>query len=207
MRNITTFIIAILAGITVFSVYKYIASINENNSLSANIRQLNGDLKALEDEKNGLTRDLSREKEINDALNQENSGLKDNLTQNQEKLAQLETDFQASQKTIEGLNSEFSLVQAENTALRDQVQGLQLDISQAKADKEQMQSRLSSIVELKKAIKELRQKTRLAKKQVRERLVIKEKMRLSDNNGFLVKDGRSTLLGTIKIKVEPQPGN
>ncbi|MCX5708636.1 MAG: hypothetical protein NTY14_06680 [Candidatus Omnitrophica bacterium] len=206
MKNIKVIIIAVLAGITFFCVYKYIASVHENNSLSANIRQLNIDVQALEGEKNGLVQDFGREKEINSALNQDITGLKDSLDQSKERMAKLETDFQASRKTIEDLNSEFSLVKAENTALRDQVQGLQLDISQAKAEKEQMQVRLSSVAELKKAIRELRQKARLAKKQVQNRIKAIEKIILG-NSGFLVKNGKSTLSGTIKIKVEPLPGS
>jgi chromosome segregation ATPase len=206
MKNAKTIIIAVLAGMTVFCVYKYIASVQENNSLSANIRQLNMDVQSLEEEKNGLVKDLSREKEINIALGQDIAGLKDNLTQSQEKMTQLESDFQVSQKAIEDLSSEFSLVKAENTALRDQVQGLQLDISQAKAEKEQMRAQLNSIEELKKAIKALRQKTRSVKKQIQNRIEVKEKI-LSNNNGFIVKNGKATLSGTIKIEVEPLPGS
>jgi chromosome segregation ATPase len=205
MKNIKIIIIAVLAGITVFCAYKYVASVMENNSLSANIRQLNIDVQALEDEKSGLAKDLNREKEINIALNQDVAVLKDNLTQSKERMAELEADFQASQQTIENLDSEFSLVKAENTALRDQVQGLQLDISQAKVEREQMQQKLSSIAELKKAIKDLRQKTRLAKKQIQNRIKIKEK--ILGNDGFLVKNGKSTVPGIIKIKVEPLPGS
>ncbi len=191
MKNIRAIIIAVLFGVTVFSVYKYIASVKENSDLSANIRQLNTDVKALEDEKNGLVKNLNQEKELNTVLNQENNGLKDNLNQTQAKLAQMETDFQSSQKAIEDLDSQISLVKAENTALRDQIQGLELDINQAKADKEQLQVRLSSLAELKKAIKELRQKARLAKKQVQKRIETKEKIILG-NNGFLIKDGKPT---------------
>jgi chromosome segregation ATPase len=206
MKNKKAIIIAVLAGITVFCVYKYIASVQENNSLSVNIQRLNIDIQALEGEKNGLVADLGREKEINNALNQDIAGLKDNLTQSQEIIVKLETDFQDSRKAIEDLNSAFSLVKAENTALRDQVQGLQLDISQTKAEKEQMQAQLSSIAELKKVIKDLRHKTRLVKKQVQNRIETKEKMVLG-NNGFLVKNGKSTFFGMIKIEVEPLPGS
>ncbi len=205
MKNIRAIIIAVLFGVTVFSVYKYIASVKENSDLSANIRQLNTDVKALEDEKNGLVKNLNQEKELNTVLNQENNGLKDNLNQTQAKLAQMETDFQSSQKAIEDLDSQISLVKAENTALRDQIQGLELDINQAKADKEQLQVRLSSLAELKKAIKELRQKARLAKKQVQKRIETKEKIILG-NNGFLIKDGKPTS-STIRIEVEPLPGS
>ncbi len=205
MKNIRAIIIAVLFGVTVFSVYKYIASVKENSDLSANIRQLNTDVKALEDEKNGLVKNLNQEKELNSALNQENTGLKDNLNQTQAKLAQLETDFQSSQKAIEDLDSQISLVKAENTALRDQIQGLELDINQAKVDKEQLQVRLSSLAELKKAIKELRQKARLAKKQVQKRIETKEKIILG-NNGFLIKNGKPTS-STVRIEVEPLPGS
>lgn len=205
MKNIKAIIIAVLFGVTVFSVYKYIVSVKENSDLSENIRQLNTDVKALEDEKNGLVKNLYQEKELNTALNQENNGLKDNLSQTQTKLAQLETDFQSSEKAIEDLDSQISLVKAENTALRDQIQGLELDINQAKVDKEQLQIRLSSIAELKKAIKELRQKARLAKKQVQKRIETKEKIILG-NNGFLIKDGKPTN-STVRIEVEPLLGS
>ncbi len=206
MKNIAAIIVAVLLGITVFCVYKYVASVNENNSLAANIRQLNSEVEALEDEKIDLARDLGREKEINNALNREVALVKDNLIQSKEKLARLETDFQSSRKTIDDLSSEFSLVKAENTALREQIQGMEIDIAQAKVDKEQMQAKLSSIKGLKKAIRELRQKTRAAKIKVRERIVAKEDMILG-NNGFLIKNGRSTLIGEVRIKVEPLPGS
>lgn len=206
MKNNKAIIIALLGGVTIFCVYKYIGSLQENNSLSVNIRQLNSDVAALEGEKKDLENNLGREKEMSKALNQEIAGLKDTVTQNKEKLVQLETDLQASQKTIEGLNSEFSLVKAENTSLREQIQGLELDISQAKAEKEQLRVRLNSIDELKKTIKELRQKARLAKKQVQQRIAGKEKI-VSGNNGFLLRNGKSTLAGTVKIEVEPLPGS
>ena len=206
MKNVKTILIAFLLGVAGFCVYKYIISIDENKSLSANILRLNDDVKALEDEKNSLETDLEREKELNNVLNQENTGLKGNLTLSQEKLAQLETDFQSSRKVIDELNGQFSLVKTENTALRDQIQELELNINQAKVDKEQLQARLSSISELKKAIKELRQAARQVKKQTRKRIEEKEKIILG-NSGFLIKDGKPTLSGKIKIEVEPLPSD
>jgi chromosome segregation ATPase len=206
MKNAKTIIIAFLLGITVFCVYKYIVSVKENYDLSSNIHRLNTDIKALEDEKDGVVKDLDREKEINKALDQENAWAKENLNQTQAKLSQLATDYQSSQKAIDDLSSQISLVKAENTALRDQIQSLELDINQAKADKEQLQSRLSSIAELKKAIKELRRKTRQIKKQVKRRIVEKQELILG-NSGFLIKEGQPTGKSKIKIEVEPLPGN
>ncbi len=206
MKNIRTIIIAFLLGVTGFCVYKYVISINENNSLSANILRLNKDVKALEDEKNSLEIDLERENELNNVLNQENTGLKSNLTISQEKLAQLETDFQSSRKVIDELNTQFSLVKTENTALRDQIQEMELNINQAKSDKEQLQARLSSISELKKVIKELRQAARQVKKQTRKRIEAKERI-IAGNSGFIIKDGKPTAPGKIKIEVEPLPSD
>ena len=199
-------IIAVLAGITVFCVYKYIVSVRENNVLSASIRQLNSQVNVLEEEKNSLTLDLGREKELKEALDRENSGLKGDLSKDEERLARLETDFEASRKAIDDLNTKFSLVKAENRALRGKVQDLEVDFSEAKADKEQLAVRLNSIDELKKAIKELRQKARLAKRQVREQIEQKEVM-IMGNNGFVVKNGMPTSSAKIKIEVQPQPGS
>lgn len=206
MKNIKSIIIAVLLGITAVCVYKYLIYVKENNDLSANVRQLNTEVRALENEKAELAKDLTREKELSNVLDQENNGLKIDLTQSQEKLTKMEADFQTSQKVIEELNAQFSLVKVENTALRDQIQELELNINQAKADKEQLQVKLSSIVELKKAIKELRQKTRQTKKEVQKRIELKEKIILG-NNGFLLKNGKPTFGGKIKIEVTPLPGN
>ncbi len=206
MKNIKSIIIAVLLGITIVCVYKYFVSVKENNNLSTNVQQLNTEIGALENEKDELAKGLIREKELSSALDQQNTGLKANLTQNQEKLTKMETDFQTSQKVIEELNAQFSLVKVENTALRDQIQELELNINQVKVDKEELQSRLSSIVELKKAIKELRQKTRQTKKEVQNRIELKEKIFLG-NNGFLLKNGKSTFGGKVKIEVMPLPGN
>jgi chromosome segregation ATPase len=209
IRNSLIAVIAVLAGVTVFCVYKYIASVRENNVLTVSIGQLNSQVKTLEEEKNGLTLDLSRERELKDTLTRENGGLKEDLARDQAKLAQLESDFQASQKAIDELDSKFSLVKAENRALREKVQDLELDFNQAKVDREQLQARLNSIEELKKTIKELRIKARLTKKQVRRRIKIEEEM-ISGNNGFLIKDGKAIIPAKpvkVKIEVQPQPGS
>lgn len=205
MKNIKGIIIAILLGITGFSVYKYSFAIKENSGLSANICQLNIDFKTLENVKSGLVKDLNQEKELNSAFKQENIELKDNLNQAKVKLAQMGIDLGASQKTIEDLASQISLSKAENVVLQDQIQRSRLDFNQVKADKEQLQSRLNSMLEPQKTIKELNQKVYSPEKQAQKRGETKKKIILG-NNGFLIKNEKP-VIGIVKIEVEPLPGS
>jgi len=195
MKDYKVVLIAFLAGVTIFSGFKYFAALKQRYGLLTNINQLNSQVTALENEKQSLVRDLG-------AVSQENLLLKDDLKLNKDRLSRVDAEFQAAQKTIEELNAQISAVKAENIVLTDQMGSLKLEVAQAAQEKEKLQARLSSITELKKAIKELRQKIRMAKRGIKMRT--REAIVLG-NRGYLIKDGKPTYPSKIKIEVQPLP--
>jgi len=202
-KNLKTLwiILALLAGITAFSIFKYASSLKENYDLAADVEKLSVEILGLEEEKEALTATLEREKKMQQALSAENALNKDALQEFKQKLGQLETELQFSQMAVDELGQQLSAVKAENFALRDQVQTLQLEVSQARQDNQTMKEQLGSVKELKKAIKQLRQKMRAERHKAVLRLDSEEI--ILGNAGFLVKDGKSTYPSRIKIDVSP----
>jgi chromosome segregation ATPase len=204
MKDYKAVLIAFLTGITIFSGFKYFSALKAKYDLMANLNQLNSQVAALENEKQSLMQDLDKEKELQKILSQENLQLKGDLKLNNDRLSQLNVEFRAAQKLAEELNSQIFAVKAENVALRDQIEGLSLELTQAVQDKEKLKARLGSIKELKKAIEELRQKIRLAKKDLKIRR--EAESIIIGNQGYLIKNGKSTYPSKVRIEVQPFPG-
>ena len=196
-KNYKIILTALLVGITIFSVFKYVAALKEKYDLLKNLNQVKGQVAALEQA-------IEKEKELQKAIAQENSTLKDELKTNTDKLTQLDVDLQNSQKTIEQLTSQIALSQAENTALREEKDKLTLELAQISQERDTLKARLSSIPELKKTIKEIKLQIRKTKVMMRE---ITEKRRVIEGNcGFLIKNGKTTFpITKIKIEVMPVP--
>jgi len=196
-KNYKIILTALLVGITIFSVFKYVAALKEKYDLLKNLNQVKGQVAALEQA-------IEKEKELQKAIAQENSTLKDELKTNTDKLTQLDVDLQNSQKTIEQLTSQIALSQAENTALREEKDKLTLELAQISQERDTLKARLSSIPELKKTIKEIKLQIRKTKVMMRE---ITEKRRVIEGNcGFLIKNGNTTFpITKIKIEVMPVP--
>ena len=79
-------LVALLVGITIFSVFKYVYTLREKYELLSAINQIKAQLAALEIEKQGLVQDLDKEKQLSQQVAQENSGLKDSLKEKEDKM-------------------------------------------------------------------------------------------------------------------------
>ncbi len=203
-KNYKIILTALLVGITIFSVFKYVAALKEKYDLLKNLNQIKGQVASLELEKQNLLQAIDKEKELEKAFAQENLTLKDELKANTDKLTQLDADLQNAQKTIEQLTSQIALSQAENTALREEKDKLTQDLTQISQERDALKSRLSSIPELKKTIKEVKMQIRKAKVVIRE--IAKKRRVIEGNRGFLVKNGKTTFpITKIKIEVMPAP--
>ncbi len=203
-KNFKIILIALLVGITIFSVFKYSVTLKEKYDLLKNLNQIKGQVASLELEKQNLLQAIDKEKELEKAFAQENLTLKDELKANTDKLTQLDADLQNAQKTIEQLTSQIALSQAENTALREEKDKLTQDLTQISQERDALKSRLSSIPELKKTIKEVKMQIRKAKVVIRE--IAKKRRVIEGNRGFLVKNGKTTFpITKIKIEVMPAP--
>lgn len=194
VKNYKFILTALLCGITIFSVFKYVTTLKENYDLSNTLDQMKQQVVVLENEKQNLLQSLKKETELAQKFDQENTGLKANLKESEDKLSKLDTDFKAAQKIIEQLNSELA-------ALKNEKTNLNTKLSEVSQEKENLNVRLSSVEELKKAIRELRIQVRKVK------VEIKKKTKVTDdsegNRGFVIKDGKPTSSAKVKIDVKP----
>ena len=194
-KNYKIILIFFLVGIAIFSVFKYLAALKEKYDLLENLNQVKGQVVTLEQA-------IQKEKELEKALTQENLTLEDELKANTDKLVRLDADLQNSQKTIEQLTAQIALSKAESAALREEKDKLGLELTQVSQERDTLRARLSSIPELKKAIKEVKLQIRKAKVMVRE--ITKKRGVIEGNCGFLIKNGKPTFpITNIKIEVTP----
>lgn len=188
-------LIVFLFTITVYSVSKYSLSLKEREDLKNSLDKTKEQVATLENEKQNILAELEKEKELQLKLNQEIFELKDYLKASKARLTKLSTDHSNAQKTVEYLDSQLSLLRAENSALLDRNMRLFEENKNIKA-------RLSSIVELKKAIKEIRRKMYKISTQVKYKTRV-EKF-IEGNRGYLIKNGKYTT-SPSKIKIEVVP--
>lgn len=197
-------LIALLAGVSAFSLFKYFYTLREKYELTQAITQIKTQVAALEQEKQSLADTLNKEKELNLKVSQENAALTQDIKNTAEKITQLNTDIEYARKTVEDLQAQVSILKAENTAVRDRNTGLTAELGAVTRQKEELSQRLSSIAELKKAIRELKIQMRKVRSQIR----IKEEASnylLDGNRGYLIKNGKVTSPAKVKIEVKSLP--
>lgn len=182
IKNIT---IALLIAITIFSMFRYVSELKERFRLQDNLIQAQSQIAVLAQEKQNLLQDLEKEKVAKEQLIAKNASLKDYLRAGKNRLMRLFRDNAKAQADLEDTNSKFAILKAENRALIENRKRIY-------AENEQFKLKLSSIVELKKAIKEL--KSRKHKN---------PSLEIEGNRGFLIKDGQTTALEKIRIEVIP----
>jgi len=197
LKNI---LIVLLLTITIFSVFKYILSLKARYDLITALNQARDELVVLKQEKQKLLGQLEKGKELQEQFTEANSELKDNIKAARRRLTKLFTEIRAKEKAYDDLNYRFSILKAENVALTEEKEQLNLKLSETNSENESLKVKLSSIEELKKAIRELKIKmrqVRITPKKAREQEIIE------GNRGFLVKDGKSTYPVKIRIEVRP----
>lgn len=195
-------LILLLAGITAFSVFKYSLSFKEKYVLLNTLNQIKEQIAALENDKQALLEKLGEEKELSAQLDKELSEIKEHLKASKKRITKLFADYGEAQKTIEDLNSKFSILQSENAALRDEKERLNAQLTQISEENKSLRVKLDSVAELKKRIKELRRRVH------RVTATITKARKISEGNqGFLIKNGKSTYPGRAKIEVIPVPGD
>ncbi|KPK98909.1 MAG: hypothetical protein AMJ95_02230 [Omnitrophica WOR_2 bacterium SM23_72] len=196
-------LIGLLIVITAFSAFKYGTSLKEKYDTFIVMNQLKEQLDILEQEKQNLLADLEKGKQLEAQLTEENTALKDNIKATRIRLTKLFMEQREKEKAYEELSYRFSLLQAENANLIEEKGQLDLRVSQAESENQALKVKLSSIQELKKAIREL-------KRRMRPERLIAARPRKNDevidgNRGYLIKDGKSTYRGRIRVEVRPAP--
>jgi len=186
-----------LIAITIFSAYKYVSALKEKYELLNTLNEIKQQVQVLENDKQNLSRELDKERQLADKLTDQNSGLKENLRASIARLTKLFVDTEKAQKSLDDLQAQFSLLRAENSALKDQY-------TQVSSENETLKAKLGSAAELKKALREFRKQIGKVGKEIKQKTQGKP---VDGNRGFIIKDGQPTISPNkvIKIEVTPAP--
>jgi len=174
----------LLIGVTAFSMIRYVSELKARFQLQDSLIQAQSEIVILTQEKQNSLQELRKEQESNAQLTAKNVKFRAYLKAGKIRMSGL---FQANSKTqneLEEMNTKFAILKAENKAL---IAGHQ----RSYIENEQLKFKLSSVAELKKAIRELRKNKSK-----------KLSLATEGNQGFLIRDGRST---SEKIKIEVVP--
>lgn len=199
----------VLAGITGFSIYKYIVSVRETAGLQAELARAEQEIIEMERVRDNLSGDLERAREGAQNLMLENSGLKNRIKEDQIKFSLLEAAIVEAQDNAEVLSEQISIARQENAAFVNQIDSLRAGLSAAAQDRDRMAAALSSIDGLKKAIRDLRRKTRSARRSSPVMVGTDAKRRVNEilmgNKGYIIRNGKITTPARVKIEVQASP--
>lgn len=173
-----------LLGVAVFSMARYVVELRAKLALEENLAKAQGDILALNQEKQNLLQELGKEKDFNASLQAKNTALKSYVGASRNRIARLFKESQKTKNELEEVSVKFAVLKAENTALIKSRKQVYLE-------NEQLKFQLGSAQELKKALRALRSKSAQAPDRFYE-----------GNRGFLLRDGRSTV---EKVKIEVVP--
>lgn len=208
------FFAALFFGASVFGVYKAVEMKKKSDALNVAIADLRATLTVTRTDLENTREDLGQVQEANVRLEGDVNRLHSKLTQAQEKIA-------ADEKSIVLLSKVAEQAKKINTFLLLRNDEMAKDRLRLEFENREMKKTLSSAPALKKVISELRRKpapkqkkssgsARVQKRvQKREEIKPKEIFRLPDdvtqkgNQGFVVKDGKSTFADSVDIKVVP----
>ncbi len=177
-------ILFLLLGVTLASVFSYISELKARFSLQDSLAQTQIKLTLLTQEQQNLLQELKKEKEFSLSLLKKNYDLKVYLKASQIRLGNLLRENAETQQDLAEINTRFAVLKAENRALIE-------SHKRGYIENQQLKLKLSSVRELKKAIRALR--TRRAPVY---------NLDTEKNQGFMTKDGWPTL-DRIKIEVLP----
>lgn len=198
LKNI---LIVLLLTIAVFSGFKYTSSLKEKYDLLNKLHRLEQQMASLEKEKLNLLQEVEKEKELQLKLTQQHSELKALLRAGRIRLMKLFRGARKTEEEFQQLNSQISILKLENKSWIEKDDNLKLQFSQIREENEALKLRLNSLAELKKAIRELKQKMRkvnLGKEEKPQEVKI-----IEGNHGFIIKDRLYTYPAKVKIEVIP----
>ncbi|MFA6350128.1 MAG: hypothetical protein WCY12_04305 [Candidatus Omnitrophota bacterium] len=193
-----------MAGISIFCIFQFAKATKEKYDMQGTLAKMKGEITILEVQKQKLTQDLVKEQEVQQKLAAENAGLSEQLKANTDKLSQFQCDLQKAQGTIDGLNSQVSALNAQLISMKQE----NSQLTQVTQDRDNLQAKMNSIDELKKAIKELKGQMRKTGKEIKKEVkkkAIKPDAKPGLNYGYIVKDGQSTFSSKVNIQVNPVP--
>jgi len=204
---------ALLTGVTIFSVFKYLGAVKERYDLLESLKSIRQQVALLEAEKKDLQQGLDKEIALKHQAIRDNSSLKESLKLGEEKLARMAHDLSEAHRNLEELSSQISIVTAENTALKEDFAQLNSRLEEESRQKEELAAKMNSIAELKKAIRELKKRMRTARAAQQDLRNVPpegpsyepEEKVIEGNYGYIIRDGKPTSSTKVRIEVLTLP--
>jgi chromosome segregation ATPase len=174
---------------------------------------------SVEQQKQRIARDYEQAKTLLAQLEQEHTNLSSELSLASRTMAgqaidisDLQAELSSVQHEMDQTTAELALLQRDHERLRQQNTSLTNQLGSVVAEKQQLQARLSSLKELRLAIRDVKQRMhdeRWAAWRARAEAQRTEDERLLalGNRGYLVRDGESTTGSAARLRVhvrEPQ---
>lgn len=187
-------LLVLLVGVTVFSVFRYLAEFKARLDLTHTLNQTKEQLASLEKQRQNLLRQIEKDIKEKEELMQQAVELKDNLRAGRKKISQLFGSLNREEEALGDLKARFSLLSQEVKALNQEKDKLVKENDLLKA-------KLGSASELKRAIKELKKQAQTVGIQIIKKA--DTQMTVEGNQGYVVKDGKTNLPARVKIEVTP----
>lgn len=187
---IKNLLLILMLSITAFSMVRYVSELKARYRLSDSLVQVQEEIAILTQEKQNLLQELEKEKGLKEQLALKNANLKAYLRAGKNRIARLFVDSSRIQNNLEDVSAKLSILKVENRAIIDSRKRIYLE-------NEEFKAKLGSVVELKKAIRELKK----ARKKKRKPALLKTE----GNQGYLIKESQPTSSDKIKIEVFSAP--
>jgi chromosome segregation ATPase len=198
-RGKLNFIIALLVGITLFSLFKYIKMYYERKTILNDLIAKESQILMLNTLKEHLSNQLKEKTNLiaeKEKLQQE---LMKELAIKDEKLVKVEELLNKAQMDIEQLQQKINRLESQNASLVQEKQLLLENLDKLNQEHSALLSRWQSIEELRKAIIQLKRKIYSQRRQTSKT----EDRAIQGNRGYIIKDGLPTLKPKVKIEVVP----
>jgi len=197
-------LLAALGIVVLLLLIAYFIALGERYRLRADLARVRVKATTLEIEKQKLLRQLEKQKAIQEQLDAQSPSQGANTQGGEIIIIQPASDsrYNQAQKIIEELNLRLASLKEENQTLKDKELELNTQIANLSQENSILKTRLGSIPELKKAIKEVKQRMHQMN------LSLKNKSKtvyqiIGGNQGYLIKDGQVSKPAKVKIEVRP----
>lgn len=188
-----------------FFVLRYINLIQEKKKVESQLKEVKMQVGFLEGS-------LRQETELRQKLDKEKTALTASLKGAEETIVDLNAKNAQSQEHIFSLVKEIKAMENRNSRAKEELTQAQEKLDALLGKNIELDARLSSVSELKKAIAELKLKLRMKKAGYNHKLKSTrfkkekpswDKENIDGNFGFIIKNGVSTYNGRVKIEVRP----
>ena len=188
-----------------FLTLRYINLIQEKKKVESQLKEVKIQVGFLEG-------NLRQETELRQKLDEDKSVLSDGLKETREANLNLNTKNDQLQEHIFSLVKEIESMENHNSRVKEELAQTQEKLDALLGKNIELEARLNSVSELKKAIAELKLKLKTKKSGYNYKLKpmrFKEEKQswdeegINGNSGFIIKNGVPTYKGRVKIEVKP----